>query len=70
MKHIKKINEIIGGIENAQLNYHQVKEISFKAWVAGDCESMRNGDEQDRQEFEDWWKETGKFDMINVVREN
>jgi len=28
----------------------------FKAFIAGDTESMRTGDDVDREEFEEWFK--------------
>ena len=58
MKHIKKFNE--GRKSYGEYSLEVLKEVAFKAWTAGDCEGMRNGDDADRQEFDEWWHEKGQ----------
>lgn len=62
MKHLKTPQELNEASEN--LNISNVRrsfsftyDDLFKAFVAGDTESMRTGDDVDKEEFEEWFND-------------
>lgn len=63
MKHIKTINEIIGGIDHHTFTYGEVKEIAFNAFIVG-----MDGTDSDRQEFENWWRENSNDLIIKTFK--
>jgi len=66
-----KDNRIKRFNENSELNISDVRrsfsftyDDLFKAFVAGDTESMRTGDDVDREEFEEWFNDFFKKNYV------